>query len=167
MCKFEEITYDKNLHYIPYVRACYGKYFKYLQDDYSQDYTDNIFELIQRLTPYFWIVLDFNDNFMGFAYLDNFIRNDISLYSAELTICFDVRAWGSFIRYSGKFFLKKCFDELGLQKIKAHIYPDNFRVKSLLKDSGFVYESTLKNETLRFGKPQDIEVFGLYRTYYY
>jgi RimJ/RimL family protein N-acetyltransferase len=54
-----------------------------------------------------------------------------------------------------------------LYKVKAQIYPQNFRVKTLLKNSGFIYEATLKNETLRAGKPQDIEVYSLYRDYYY
>ena len=52
-------------------------------------------------------------------------------------------------------------------KIKAQIYPDNFRVRNFLKDCGFVYETTLKNETLRGGKFQDIEIYALYRNYYY
>jgi RimJ/RimL family protein N-acetyltransferase len=55
---------------------------------------------------------------------------------------------------------------LRLFKIKAQIYPDNFRVKNLLKDAGFNYESTLINETLRAGKLQNIEVYSLYKTYY-
>ena len=55
----------------------------------------------------------------------------------------------------------------GYTKIKAQIYPDNFRIASLLKASGFQYETTLKSETLRNGKPQDIDVYGLYRDYYY
>ncbi|MCM1339093.1 MAG: GNAT family N-acetyltransferase [Muribaculaceae bacterium] len=104
---------------------------------------------------------------MGFVYLDNFIGNGDMLYSAELTTCFDRCAWGVFTRYCAKFFLKKCFDEFGLYKIKAQIYSDNYRVKSLLKSSGFVHEATLKNETLRLGKPQNIEVYSLYRDYYY
>ena len=104
---------------------------------------------------------------MGFVFLDNFVGNKNKLYSAEITTCFDKKAWGSFTRYSAKFFLKMCFDELGLYKIRAQIYPDNFRVKNFLKDCGFIYESTLKNETLRGGKPQDIEIYALYRSYYY
>lgn len=104
---------------------------------------------------------------MGFVFLDNFVGNKNKLYSAEITTCFDKKAWGSFTRYSAKFFLKMCFDELGLYKIRAQIYPDNFRVKNFLKDCGFIYESTLKNETLRGGKPQDIEIYVLYRSYYY
>ncbi len=173
MCKFEKIiigtTLDTsvNLHYIPFVQACFKKYFKYLQDDFSTYSAADIKEFIIDKSPFFWVVLDYEDTFMGFVYLDNFTGGGKVMYSAELTTCFDKKAWGSFIRYSAKFFLKKCFDEFGLSKIKAQIYPENFRVKKLLKDCGFVYESTLKNETIRLGKLQDIEVYGLYRNYYY
>ncbi len=173
MCKFKPIILTpnlslfQNLHYIPDVKKCYLKYVKYLQDDFSEAYTSNLHSFIYHSSPFFWVVTDFDDNFMGFVFLDNFTGGSGRFYSAELTTCFDKKAWGIFTRYSAKFFLKKCFDELGLYKIKAQVYPDNFLVKTLLKASGFKYESTLKNETLRGGKMQDIEVFALYRTYYY
>ena len=47
-------------------------------------------------------------------------------------------------------------------KIKALVYPENFRVKTLLKLTGFEKEALLKNETLRKGKLQDIEVYSLF-----
>jgi len=159
--------YFANTKYIPQVQKYFRKYFKYIQDDFSNYDTQNISDFIKQTNPYFWIVLDSDRNFLAFIFLDNFIGNENKLYSAELTTCAVPEIWGSFTRFCAKVFLKKCFDELGLYKIKAQIYPDNFRVKTLLKNSGFVYESTLKNETIRFGKMQDIEVYGLYRNYYY
>lgn len=172
MCKFKKIKYShygylsSNLHYIPQIKACYEKYLKFLQDDFLLSYHNDILSLIQSI-PHFWVITDYCDEFMGFVYLDNFTGSKNFLYSAELTTCFDRKAWGNFTRYSAKFFLKKAFDEFGLQKIKAQIYPDNFRIKKLLKSSGFIYESTLKNETIRQGKMQDLEVYSIYRDYYY
>ena len=167
MCKFLKVKDSFKLlsllHYIPSVEKCYRKYSKYFQDDFSKDTGLSL----NGIYPNFWIILDYSDNFMGFVFLDNFVGIRGNLFSAELTTCFDRKAWGSFTRYSAKIFLKKCFDEFGLFKIKAQIYPDNFRIRNLLKDCGFEYESTLKNETLRNGKPQDIEVYSLYRNYYY
>ena len=43
------------------------------------------------------------------------------------------------------------------------MYPDNYRVKTLLKNAGFVKEALLKNETLRNGKLQDIEVYAVFK----
>ncbi|MDE6137953.1 MAG: GNAT family N-acetyltransferase [Candidatus Gastranaerophilales bacterium] len=164
MCKFIQILSPSSLlHYIPFVERCFRKYSKYFQDDFIQNNCLNL----ESICPNFWIILDYSNNFMGFVYLDNFIGSNEKLFSAELTTCFDKKAWGIYTRYSAKIFLKKCFDEFGLFKIKAQIYPDNFRIRNLLKDCGFEYESTLKNETLRNGKPQDIEVYSLYRDYYY
>lgn len=171
MCKFKKILlnsleiFTSSSRYLPDIERCFHKYFKYFQDDFSLNTLENLL-FIACKTP-FWVILDYSDNFMGFVFLDNFVGNDKKLYSAEITTCFDKKAWGSFTRYSAKIFLKKAFDEFGLYKIKAQIYPDNFRVKNYLKDCGFQYEATLKNETLRQGKPQDIEVYGLYRSYYY
>lgn len=172
MCKFKNIILNprhnlfSNLHYIPEIQNCYRKYSKYLQDDFVR-YENDISAYIEHCFPYFWAVTTFDNRFMGFVCLDNFVGGGNNLYGAELTTCFDRRAWGSFTRYSAKIFLKKCFDNLGLNKIKCYVYPENFRTSALLKSSGFVYESTLKSETLRGGKPQDIDVYGLYRNYYY
>lgn len=170
MCKFHKLNSINffTLHYLHDIKRCYGRYYKYLQDDFSPPYITDIFSFLKEKSPNFWVITDYNTGkFMGFVFLDNFVGCAGNLYSAELTTCFDVRAWGNYTRYSAKFFLKKCFDDFGLYKIKAQIYPDNFRVKNLLKDSGFIYEATLKNETKRAGKPQDIEVYSLYRDYYY
>lgn len=174
MCKFKKIIINRqsgrfyNLQYIPDVEKCYRKYFKFLQDDFAAEYVSDTAAFIEKSSPYFWAVLDFDNNFMGFVFLDNFVGNQNSLYSAELTTCFEKRAWGIFTKYSAKIFLKQiCFDELGLYKVKVHVYPDNFRNKTLMKNCGFVYESTLIKDTIRFGKPQDIEIYSLYRTYYY
>ena len=170
MCKFIQIDslYKISPNYLEYISLfenCYHKYFKYIQDDFSQ--YKNICELVKYVNPYLWLILDYEKNFKGFVFLDNFVGNKNYTYSAELTTCFEKSAWGNYTGYCAKVFLKKCFDKLGLQKIKAQVYTDNFRVKTLLKNSGFTYESTLKNETMRHGKLQDIEVYGLYKSYYY
>ena len=172
MCKFRRLFLDSgainssSLHYIPFIEKCWKRFSKYFQDDFSSYFIkDSFIKCISN--PFFWVVLDYEENFMGFVFLDNFVGSDGKLFSAEITTCFEKEAWGSFTRYSAKFFLKKCFDELGLYKIKAQIYPDNFRIRNYLKDCGFVFEATLKNETLRAGKPQDIDVYALYRNYYY
>ena len=160
MCKFIEVDLNTPhnlfsiLHHIPNIQNCYRKYYKYLQDDFAE-YEEDILSYISHCSPYFWIVLDYDDTFMGFIAMDNFVGSRQNLYSGEISVC------------GAKIFLKKCFDELGLYKIKAQIFPDNFRVKSILKTSGFKYESTLKEDTLRNGVPQDIEVYSLYRNYYY
>ncbi len=172
MCKFIEVDLNTPhnlfsiLHHIPNIQNCYRKYYKYLQDDFAE-YEEDILSYISHCSPYFWIVLDYDDTFMGFIAMDNFVGSRQNLYSGEISVCLEKRAWGSFCRCGAKIFLKKCFDELGLYKIKAQIFPDNFRVKSILKTSGFKYESTLKEDTLRNGVPQDIEVYSLYRNYYY
>lgn len=166
MCRFKQLILNplcSNLHYIPDIISCYNKYAGYLQDDYAKNYGTDIF----NSCPNFWVVTNFSDEFMGFVFLDNFTGNGKTNFSAEITVCFDKKAWGNFIRYSAKFFLKKCFDTFGFYKIKALIFPDNFRVKTLLKQSGFEYETTLPDETLRNGKTQNIEIYSIKRTYYY
>ncbi len=168
MCKFLLFGSEssQSLRYIPQFQNYYKRFAKYLQDDFS-NFEDDIISYIESF-PFFWFIVSFVENqFMGFVALDNFVGNNLINYSAELTTGFVPEAWGNFTRYSAKFFLKKAFDELGLYKIKANIFPDNYRTSVLLKSAGFEYETTLKNETIRKNKYQDIDVYSIYRTYYY
>lgn len=171
MCKFIQVVYNPNrnlffnIHYIAQIHSTYLKYAKYLQDDFAYAHRD-IYSFMESC-PYFWTIVNSKNEYMGFVFLDNFCGRQNNLYSAELTTCFEKQAWGEYTKYCAKIFLKKCFDELGLYKIKVQVYPDNFRAAALMKCSGFKYECTLKNETLRNGKPQDIDVYSLYRDYYY
>lgn len=171
MCKFIPISYWCKLtpyvplHYIAKLQSCFNKYSKFLLDDYS-DFSHDVISYV-RQSPFFWLILSYDNQFMGFVLLDNFVGDEFNNYSAELVTCFEKHAWGSFTKYSAKIFLKKAFDEFGLYKIKANIFPDNFRISKLLKSAGFQYETTLKNETMRNNKLQDIDVYALYRTYYY
>lgn len=169
MCKFKKLdpkSANITTKELLFINNCIKQYGKYIQDDFAPIPT-SILEIKNNLPANFWLISNFKDQLMGFVYLDNFIGKSGFLYSAELTTCFAKYAWGNFTKYCAKIFLKKCFDNYKLKKIKAHIYPDNFRVKKLLHICGFRYETTLKKETLRKGKPQDIDVFALYRNYYY
>lgn len=171
MCKFIQVGYNPqknifyNIQYITQIHSTYRKYAKYLQDDFALADKD-IYSFLKNC-PFFWVILNPKNEYMGFVFLDNLCGNEDILYSAELTTCFEKQAWGEYTKYCAKIFLKKCFDELGLYKIKVQVYPDNYRTAALIKSSGFKYECTLKNETLRCGKPQDIDVYSLYRDYYY
>ena len=158
MCKFVSF----NSEYFEFVSCLYNKFKKYLEDDYSED---TLASLIERTTPFFWVILS-GELPAGFVYLENFIGNNKKLHSAEVTTCIHPEYWGTFSKYCAKIFFKKCFEDFGFQKIKALVYPQNFRVKALLKVSGFEKEAELKQETLKFGKLQNVEIYSLFRTYY-
>ena len=139
----------------------YAKYAKFLEDDFARDnksFLDYFFELAQKTL--FFVIVE-NDIVSGFIYLDNFVGDSQKLYCAEVTTCFDKRFWGDCTKQCCKSFVQKCFYDFGLKKIKALVYPENFRVKTLLKHVGFEKEALLKCETLRNGKPQDIEIYSI------
>lgn len=174
MCKFIRVKSYNSLKnneryskYIGKIDVLYKRYSKFLFDDFFAEKQNGVGNFIKNLSPYFWIIADRNDNFAGFVYLDDFVGNENNFFSAEVSVCFDKKYWGNFVRYSSKFFFKMCFDVFGFYKIRAQFYPQNKFVKNLLKDCGFDYEVTLPSETLRNGVPQDIEVWSLYRKYYY
>ena len=152
---FEKLAYFEQALFL------YKKYSKYLNDDFANN-GDSSYEYFIKLVcrSAFWVIVE-GDIVSGFVYLDNFIGDKNRLHSAELTTCFDKRFWGSYTKDCAKTFLEYCFEYLGLRKIKALIYPENFRVKTLLKTVGFKKEGLLESETIRNGKPQDVEVYGL------
>ena len=102
-----------------------------------------------------------NQKVSGFVYLDNIIGNNKKYHSAELVTCFDKNYWGIYTKICAYCFLRLIFQKYGFEKIKALIYPENFRVKNLLLHSGFSKEALLKNETKRNGKLQDIEIYSI------
>ena len=168
MCKFLKILHRPTLYY-PFLRSfiqilnCFCKYSKYLRDDFAPD----DYEFIISKIPYLWAIYTADNKFAGFVFLDNFVGDEKNVFSAELTTCFERDVWGKFTKDCARLFLKKCFEEYGLHKIRASIYPDNFRVSALLKSAGFIYEATLPQETVRNGKLQDIDIYALYQSYYY
>ncbi len=140
----------------------YTKYSKYLDDDYARNGL-SIYEYFENLAkntyPFFYVITE-DDKVCGFVYLDNIIGDSERLHSAELTTCFDRRVWGNYTKLCALIFLNFCFNKLGFKKIKALVYPENFRVKTLLKYAGFKQEGLLKGETLRNNKLQDIEIYA-------
>lgn len=143
----------------------YLKYSKYLDDDFACDEKPiyrYFLENIEKLSPYFWIITDEKTNqSAGFVYLDKLTGNSKTIHSAEVSACFFKKFWGDFTYDTAKKFFNLCFNTLGLKKVKALIYPQNFRVKTLLKKCGFQKEGYLKSETVCCGKLQDIEVYSL------
>lgn len=138
----------------------YIKYSKFLDDDYAQNglsVYDYFLNLINRTL--FFVIVE-GDFVSGFVYLDNFTGSDKKLHSAELTTCFDRRFWGDYTKVCARIFLDHCFEKYKFEKIKALVYPENFRVKTLLKSAGFEKEALLRGETLRNKKLQDIEIYS-------
>ena len=140
----------------------YAKYSRFLDDDYARD-GKSIYEYFENLVkstfPFCFVIVE-GEEVAGFVYLDHIIGDSKRLHSAELTTCFDKKYWGIYTKLCADIFINFCFEKLGFQKIKALVYPENFRVKTLLKYSGFKKEALLKGETLRNNKLQDIEVYS-------
>ncbi len=145
----------------------YSKYCGFMDDDYAlngRSVFEYFYNLILRTQPFFFVIVE-DDIVSGLVYLDNTTGDSERLHSAEVTTCFDKRFWGDYTKYCAKLFFEYCFKKYNFVKIKALVYPENFRVKTLLKAAGFEREALLKNETLRKGKLQDIEVYSVFNNY--
>jgi len=174
MSKFIKIIINKrkmdfkNLQYLPQIISLYERFSRYLNDDYflsdKKSSIDAVLDLVERTTPYFWAVINKkNDKLAGFVFLDNWTGAMNDFHSAEITTCFNPIYWGIYTKICAKKFIKYIFKKYKLKKLKAHIFSQNFKVKALLKRSGFKKEAVLKAETLKNGQLQDIEVFSIIR----
>lgn len=172
MSKFIKIIINKrrnefkNIQYLPQVIRLYERFSRYLHDDYflenNNNSIDSVLNLIEKTSPYFWAVIDKKSNkFAGFAYLDNWVGSRNNFHSAEIITCFNPAFWGKYTKICAKKFIKYCFKKYKLKKLKAYVFPQNFKVKTLLKKSGFKKEAVLKAETIKNGILQDIEVFSI------
>ncbi len=172
MCKFVRLIIDRknsryqNTEYLSNVIFLYLRYAKFLNDDYAQQVSfTNIVDMIEKCGDMFFVMLnEENDEFAGFVYLDNPIGNTEKVHSFEITTCVERKYWGNFTKKAAVSFFKYCFTDLGLKKVKAQIYPFNYRVRYILKFAGFKKDGILRGETLKNGKMQDIEVYSLLKS---
>jgi len=164
MCNFISVSSQNLEEYFSNIALLFLRYKEYLVDDFQD--TKNIYSFlynfIKSRTPLFWVIVDSKtENFAGFVFLDNLIGSPQKIYGAEITGCIERKYWGKFSAKCAFDFFQYCFNVLELNKIKAQIYPQNLYVRGILVNSGFEKEGLLKSETLRKGKTQDIEVYGL------
>lgn len=170
MIKFKKVKIDiknknfKNINYLENIFNLTKKYKNYLNDDYSQnsDLFEQIITLITQTSPFFWVILS-NKDFAGFVYLENIIGNNKQLHSAEIVTAFERKFWGKFTKLCAKKFIMYCFKKLKFKKLKALVYMENFRTEGILKACGMALEATLKAETLRNNKLQDIKIYSTIR----
>lgn len=172
MSKFIKIVINrkkkefKNIQYLPLIISLYERFARYLHDDYflenEKSSVDAVIDLIEKTSPYFWAIVDKQSSKLaGFVFLDNWTGAKNNYHCAEVTTCFDPAFWGSYTKICAKKFIKYCFKKYKFKKLKAYIFIQNFKVKTLLKKAGFKKEALLKAETLKNGKLQDIEVYSI------
>jgi Acetyltransferases, including N-acetylases of ribosomal proteins len=141
---------------------------KYLHDDYflenQKSSVDAIIDLVEKTSPFFWVIINKKSSkFAGFVFLDNWVGTGNNFHSAEITTCFNPSFWGAYTKICAERFIKYCFKKYKLKKLKAHVFVQNFKVKTLLKKAGFKKEALLKAETVKHGELQDIEVYSIVR----
>lgn len=172
MSKFIKIIVNRkrkefrNIQYLPQIISLYERFSRYLHDDYfvenEKSPVDALIELVERTCPFFWVIIDKKTSkFAGFVFLDSWVGDKNNFHSAEITTCFNPIYWGKYTKICAKKFIKYCFKKYKLKKLKAYVFPQNFKVKTLLKSAGFRKEALLKAETVKNGALQDIEIYSI------
>lgn len=156
----------KNIGFLEFVYYLYKKFKKFLIDDYAnKDLLDEIIDIVEKATPFFWVILDNND-FAGFVFLENIVGNENKFHSAEVTTCFKPEYWGVFTKKVAKKFVRYCFKKYKFKKLKAKVFKENFRTAAILQAAGMKFEAELKAETMKNGKLQDILIYSVIKRWY-
>lgn len=168
MMKFVKVKIDRNkkqyrnINFLEDIYNLYKKYDRYLNDDFTNtDLLEETIKMIELNYPFFWVVLNSNNEFAGFVFLENITGNEKKLYSAEVTTCFKKEFWGDFTKKVAKKFTRYCLKKLGFKKLKAKIFKENVRASAILRAAGMKFEAELKAETMKNGKPQDILIYSV------
>jgi RimJ/RimL family protein N-acetyltransferase len=172
MSKFIKIIINRkrkefrNIQYLPQIISLYEKFSKYLHDDYflpkQKTAIDAVIDLVERTSPFFWIIVDKKtDKFAGFVFLENLVGAGDNFHSAEITTCFEPIFWGQYTKNCAKKSVNYCFKKYKFRKLKAYVFPQNAKVKMLLKKAGFKKEAVLKAETVKNGELQDIQIYSI------
>lgn len=172
MVKFIKIIINRknkefrNIQYLPQIITLYENFSKYLYDDYflenNKSPVDAVINLVEKTSSFFWVIIDKKTSkFAGFVFLEDLVGAKNNFHSAEVTTCFNPDFWGKYTKICAKKFIKYCFKKYKFKKLKAYVFPQNFKVKTLLKCAGFKKETVLKAETFKNGVLQDIEVFSI------
>lgn len=170
MSKFIKIIINRkrkefrNIQYLPQIISLYERFSRYLHDDYFVEGSsvDALIDMVERTSPFFWVIIDKKTSkFAGFVFLDNWVGGKNNFHSAEITTCFNPIFWGKYTKICAQKFIKYCFKKYKLKKLKAYVFVQNFKVKTLLKSAGFKKEAILKAETLKNGLLQDIEIYSI------
>lgn len=172
MSKFIKIIINRqrqefrNIHYLPQIISLYERFSNYLHDDYflqkQKTPVDAVIDLVECTSPFFWVIVDKkSDKFAGFVFLENLVGTTSNFHSAEVTTSFEPEFWGKYTKICAKKFVNYCFKKYKFKKLKAYVFPQNTRVKMLLKKTGFKKEAMLKAETLKNGELQDIETYSI------
>lgn len=176
MSKFIKIVINRkrrefrNIHYLPHIISLYERFSRHLHDDYflqkQKSAVDAVIDLVERATPFFWVIVDKKtEKFAGFVFLENLVGVVNDFHSAEVTTCFEPEFWGKYTKTCAKKFVNYCFKKYKFKKLKAYVFPQNSKVKMLLKKAGFKKETLLQAETLKQGKLQDIEVYSIIKRF--
>lgn len=191
MPKFLKVNINRNLgiyeniRYLPAIISLAARYKSKIFDDYffeseqrlerhaeagcikshfnsvPPDFAERIISLIERTSPYFWVLASKDKGFRGIVYLDDWTGSSSNPHCASVTTCIDPAFWGAFTKKAGKLFVKYVFSKYKLKKLKAEVYADNKNAVTLLKKIGFKFEASLACETIIRSKPVNINIYSI------
>lgn len=88
-------------------------------------------------------------------------------YQGELGYWIGLPYWGQgYCTEAGRSVVEYAFGELGLQRVFARALRRNQTSRRVLEKLGMRHEGTLRQHVLKWGKPEDVDMFGLLRAEY-
>jgi len=170
MIKFIPVLADKstgrykNNEYIPYALKLFSEYKELIIDDYyPKDNLDLILYLIDEINslfPWFLVCL-VDENPIGVIWLSHWHGGDKEHHSCQLQAFMDKKYWGEVTKKATIELFKILFNNIGLKRIQMEIPEYNKLARAFAKRMGFKHEGTIRNATLKNGKPLNHCLYGL------
>lgn len=162
---YEFISVSKDLN--PFIKDSFRikinnlllKHNNVLTDDFCMQ---NFDRLLDEVSPHLYVGL-YNGEFIGFVYLEDWRGGFGKYFSATMTVCIEKKFRGRIAREASRKFIAEIFSYYNCYKLKSLVFPHNFQVMNYLLSLGFKKESVLLNETMKNGKPVDMDLYCIYK----
>lgn len=153
--KLESISIQNkcNLSYISDLLDLYNEYKDFLIDDYYPDdlrgQYDLILETIQLCDPWFLVVKDIQDNFVGVMWLRLWHGSGSKTHSCQLQAYAKKEYWGKAVREILHVIENYLFNDLDLQRVQMEIPEFNRPARYFASSNGYKKEGIIRNATIK------------------
>lgn len=159
-----EIVEGQNLHWVPRVWSWCHKFRNRVFDDYApDDVTAFTVAMVKRLNSFsahaYWIAK--GDDVGGLVLLE-IVRPGV----AETHILFKRAMWGSAITLESvrQIYAQFFLEFPTIRRLESRVFADNSAIIGLARKLGARDEGTMREYTMRNGKPADMVSLGLLRS---
>jgi len=166
--KFKPIDLKQNQQYFDQVINLFNKNRDLWIDDLWQpgNYTVQFIQEVLSGSPWFQVVLNDKDEFMGFVWLNNWMGKEPYYNGVQIQAMMERKFWGKETEKAFSCLLNKLFNETCLNRVQMEIDETNILACKLAERMCFKLEGIIRNATIKDGKPVNYKLFSILKGEY-